>query len=105
MKQISEKTLRSLALADKSDVARWTEWETADWIKENSEWIAKIEISKTVDKTLFGEWPKGWKAEAKRAGRERAEKALIEKFTRDNVKVLDGAFWLNNYHLIDQLSR
>ena len=53
MKQVTTKQLESLALADKAEVARWTEYSVSDWIVENARFIGMIETKK-ADKTLFG---------------------------------------------------
>lgn len=102
MKQISQKQLETLALADKAEVARWEEYVAMDWVAANSKYIVWIETKK-ADKTLFGEWPKGWKAEMKRAAKERARFDLIAKFKRQNILEMDGVLWLNNIELINQL--
>lgn len=103
MKQITTKQLETLALADPREVERWTEYSAADWIKENAHHIAAIESGRT-SKTLFGEWPKGWRAEMKRAAKEKAKADLIARFKRQNIMEMDGALWLNNYQLIQQLA-
>lgn len=104
MKQITTKQLETLALADKAEVARWEEYSIRDWIVENAQFIGWIETKK-ADKTLFGEWPKGWKAEMKRAAKEKARLDLIAKFKRQNILEMDGALWLNNLDLINQISK
>ena len=104
MKQITTKQLESLALADKAEVARWTEYSVSDWIVENARFIGMIETGK-ADKTLFGEWPKGWKVEMKRAAKEKARLDLIAKFKRQHILEMDGALWLNNWELINQLEK
>jgi hypothetical protein len=102
MKQITTKQLQSLALADKAEVKRWTEYSITDWIAANAQHIGWIETGR-ADKTLFGEWPKGWKAEMKRASAEKARLDLIEKFKRQHILEMDGALWLNNWELINEL--
>jgi hypothetical protein len=103
MKQITQKQLEALALADPREVETWTEYSASDWIKENAHHIAAIESGRT-SKTLFGEWPKGWKAEMKRAAKEKAKADLIARFKRQNIMEMDGALWLNNHQLIQQLA-
>lgn len=103
MKQITRKQLEALALADPREVERWTEYSASDWIKENAHHIASIEFSGN-SKTLFGEWPKGWRAEMKRAAKEKAKADLIARFKRHNIMEMDGALWLNNFQLIQQLA-
>lgn len=103
MKQITTKQLETLALADPREVELWTEYSAADWIKENARHIAAIETGRT-SKTLFGEWSKGWRAEMKRAAKEKAKADLIARFKRQNIMDMDGALWLNNFQLIQQLA-
>lgn len=103
MKQITTKQLETLALADKAEVARWEEYSANDWLKENSKHVVWIETKK-ADKTLFGEWSKGWKVEMRRAAKEKARLDLIAKFKRQHVLEMDGALWLNNWELITSLS-
>jgi hypothetical protein len=95
MKQISKRELRSLALRDAEWLRVKTEWAAADWLAENAAEVSKIELGAN-HKTLFGEWPKGWKAEMKRAAKEMAETAIIDAYRRDNIFELDGALWLRD---------
>ena len=103
MKQITVKQLEKLALADTREIERWTEYSAIDWIKDNAQHITWIETGK-ADKTLFGEWPKGWKAEMKRAAKEKAKSDLIDKFKRHHIMEMDGALWLNSWEHIQKLA-
>jgi hypothetical protein len=76
----------------------------ADWIRDNARYIADIETRRT-ERTLYGEWSKGWKAEMLRASKENAKSLLIERFLRDECKQLDGAIWLGNIQIIEQMER
>lgn len=104
MKQITQKQLEALALADPREVETWTEYSASDWIKENAHRIAAIELGK-ADKTYFGEWPKGWKSHMKHDAKEKAKADLIARFKRRHIMEMDGALWLCNLELIDQLSK
>jgi hypothetical protein len=104
MKQITRNQLEKMALADKREVERWTEYSAADWLKENARHVAGIETGR-MDKTLYGEWPKGWKAEMKRAASEKARADLIERFRREHVFELDGALWLRSMDLIEAMKK
>ena len=75
-----------------------------DWIIANARFIADIE-TKRSDKTLFGEWPKGWKAQMLKDSAEAAKDALLSRFLRDECTQLDGAIWLGNWQLIQELER
>lgn len=103
MKQISMKQVEQLALSGDR-----LEFEIrccqTEWIQQNARSIAEIE-TKRRDKTNFGEFPKGWKAEMLRASKDRAKKELVDRFIRDNCKVLDGAIWLGSWQHIEELER
>ena len=103
MKQITHKQMEALALADPREVKRWTEYAAADWINENARHLAAIAFG-SVTKTFFGQWPKGWQAEMKRAAKEKAKADLIAKFKRQSIMELDGALWLNDHQLIQKIA-
>lgn len=104
MKQITAAQAKSLALSNKQRLSDEIKYCQSDWIRDNSRFVADIE-TKRSDKTLYGEWPKGWKSEMLRASKEIAEKNLIDRFLRDECKLLDGAIWLGNWDLIQQMER
>ena len=104
MKQISPELAAKLATANKGQLAQETRWAREDWIKENARYIAAIE-SKEWDKTLGGEWPKGWRAEMKKEAAAVAAKSMLDRFLRDECKLLDGAIWLGNWQMIQQLEK
>lgn len=104
MKQISESTAKKIATSNKSRLEDEIKYCQADWIKENARYIADIECGR-VDKTIYGEWPKGWKREMRRAAIEMATRALVERFLRDECKQLDGAIWLGNMQMIEDLEK
>lgn len=103
MKQITRKQAEKLALS--SDRFEF-EFQCcqAEWIQQNARAIADIE-TKRRDKTNFGEFPKGWKAEMLRASKERAIREIVERFIREHCKVLDGAIWLGSWQHIQELER
>jgi len=104
MKQISMETARKLALQNELKLRLEIEYEQDGWISTNSKYIADIE-TKRCDKTLFGEWPKGWKAQMLKDSSEAAKAALLSRFLRDECKLLDGAIWLGNWQMIQELER
>lgn len=104
MKQITATQAKALALSNEMRLRDETRYCQADWIRENASRIADIE-AKRSDKTLYGEWPKGWKSEMLRTSKETAEKNLLDRFLRDECKLLDGAIWLGNWDLIQQMER
>ena len=99
MKQITIKQAESLAHGNPVRLAAEIRWEQMRWIETNARYIADIE-TKRADKTLFGDWPKGWRCEMIRAANENARKSLLERFLRDECKLLDGAIWLGNWEII-----
>ena len=104
MKQISPKTAEKLALQDETKLKYEMQYEQHDWIVKNAKYIADIE-TKRCDKTLFGEWPKGWKAQMLKDSSEAAKSALLSRFLRDECELLDGAIWLGNWQMIQELER
>lgn len=102
MKQITLKQAESLAFADKGELEREVRYCQGDWLRDNARYVAGIE-SRYYDKTLAGEWPKGWKAEMNRAANEKARADILARFLRDHCKQLDGAIWLGSWHLIEQM--
>lgn len=104
MKQISMKQAQELATREAYKLKTEIEYCQADWISENSRTIADIELKRT-NKTYYGEWPKGWKHEMKRAAIEKAKQDLLSRFLRDECKQLDGAIWLGNWQLIQELEK
>lgn len=102
MKQITLKQAEALATRNDSRLKAEIEYCQADWISENSRVIADIECRRT-HKTYWGEWPKGWKHEMRRAATEKARQDLIKRFLRDECKQLDGAIWLGNWQMIQEL--
>ena len=75
-----------------------------EWVEANARYIADIE-TKRADKTLYGEWPKGWRSEMLRASKEKAKSDIVSRFLRDECKQLDGAIWLGNWQMIKELER
>jgi hypothetical protein len=104
MKQITSKQAENLALKDEIKLKYEIKYSQHDWIIENASYIADIE-TKRSDKTLFGEWPKGWKAQMVKDSAEAAKAALLSRFLRDECKLLDGAIWLGNWQMIQDLER
>lgn len=104
MKQISLKQAQELATRDAYKLKAEIEYCQSEWISENSQTIADIELKRT-DKTYWGEWLKGWKHEMKRAAIEKAKQDLLSRFLRDECKQLDGAIWLGNWQLIQELEK
>lgn len=103
MKQISMKQVEQLAMSgDRLEIE--TRCCQTEWIQENARIIAEIE-TKRRDKTGFGEFPKGWKAEMLRASKDRAKRLIVDRFIRDNCKVIDGAIWLGSWQHIQELER
>jgi len=102
MKQITLKQAEKLSLRNnlKSEI----EYCQIDWIKENARHIAMIETKK-ADKTLYGEWPKGWRHEMKIQSEKQARQDLLARFLRDECKQIDGAIWLGNWQIIQELER
>jgi hypothetical protein len=41
----------------------------------------------------------------KEVAKQMAKKALLERFLRDECKLLDGAIWLGNWEMIQQLEK
>ena len=103
MKQITIKQAESLAFAGGS-----LEYETklcqGDWIRVNADRIADIEM-KRCDKTLWGTFPNGWKKQMVKGAKMMAKKNLLERFLRDECEQLDGAIWLGNITMIEQIER
>ena len=104
MKQISLEQAQQLATREIYKLKVEIEYCQADWISENSRVIADIECKRT-NKTYWGEWPKGWKNEMKRAANEKARRDLLNRFLRDECRQLDGAIWLNNWQLITEIEQ
>lgn len=101
MKQITRKQAEELACANNA-LRLEIEYCQADWIKDNARVIADIECKRT-DKTFFGNWPKGWKATMKAESAERSLRDLTERFLKRECKELDGAIWLGNWQMIQNL--
>jgi len=101
MKQITIKQAEDLACQN-GDLRLEIECCQTDWIKDNARVIADIEYRR-VDKTYFGNWPKGWKHQMKAESAERALHDLTERFLRRECKELDGAIWLGNWQMIQNL--
>jgi hypothetical protein len=104
MKQITLEQAAKLATGNKARVKSETYYCQEDWVRANAPYIAAIETGRH-DRTLCGEWPKGWKAEMKEVAKQMAKKALLERFLRDECKLLDGAIWLGNWEIIQQLEK
>ncbi len=104
MKQITPKQALELATSNKSRLKSEIYYCQEDWIRGNATYIAAIECGR-YDRTLCGEWPKGWKAEMKKEAKVMAEKALLDRFLRDECKTLDGVIWLGNWEMIQQLEK
>jgi len=103
MKQISTSQAKKLAFAAVYKLESEIKYCQSDWIKENSRHIADIECGRT-DKTLYGTWPKGWKAAMKAEAKTRAEEVVLREFIRDECKYLDGIIWLANLTLIERMA-
>jgi len=102
MKQISTKTAQTLAdreLHIKSEI-RFCQ---SDWIKFNADRIADIECGR-ADKTYYGEYPKGWKVAMKADATTAAQGRTLRQFLETRCTVIDGAIWLNDWQLINQLA-
>ena len=103
MKQITKQQAESLAFANGA-----LEYETklcqGDWIRKNADRIADIE-TKRCDKTLWGTFPDGWKKQMAKGAKMMAKENLLERFLRDECKQLDGAIWLGNITMIEQMER
>jgi hypothetical protein len=104
MKQITLKQAEALALADEYRLRYETQYCQEDWIKANARYIADIEM-KRCDKTAYGQFPKGWKAEMKRAATEKSRADILARFLRDECKQLNGAIWLGNWQMIQEMER
>lgn len=104
MKQISLSQAEKLATADSRALRDEVRYCQADWIRANANLIADIE-SKRASKDLYGEWPKGWRAEMKKQAVAMAKKSLLERFLRNECKQLDGAIWLGNFQMICAIER
>ena len=104
MKQITMEQAIKLATANEKRVAQELRWAREDWVKENARYIAAIEC-REWDRTLGGEWPKGWRYEMKKEARAKASRQLLDKFLREECKLLDGAIWLGNWEIIQQLEK
>ena len=102
MKQITTKQAQDLACTDPYVVAIEIQYCQADWIRDNSRHIADIECKRT-DKTFYGTWPKGWKFAMKSESEKRAKSDLLDRFLNRECFQLDGAIWLGNFQLINQL--
>jgi len=104
MKQITLSQAKSIAFADQYRMSLETRYCQEDWIKANARYIADIEL-KRCDKTAYGQFPKGWKAEMKRASLEKAKSDILSRFLRDQCKQLDGAIWLGNWQMINEIEK
>lgn len=104
MKQITTKQAESLAFADAYALKTEIEYCQADWIRDNARHIADIETKRT-DKTLYGTWPKGWKAAMKAESEKCAKSDLLARFLKRECFQLDGAIWLGNFQLITKLEQ
>ena len=102
MTQITLEQAEKLAI--KNNLKSEIEYCQIDWIKENARHIAMIETKK-ADKTLYGDWPKGWRHEMKVQSEKRARQDLLARFLRDECKEIDGAIWLGNWQIIQELER
>jgi hypothetical protein len=102
MKQISQATAEKLAARNKSDVTTETRYAIEDWLTTNARYIADIETGR-ANKTLYGDWPKGWKTQMLSDAKTTAKSRLVERFIRDHCKVLDGVIWLGDWQLITEL--
>ena len=102
MKQISQATAERLATRKKSDVTTETRYAIEDWLTANARYVADIETGR-ANKTLYGDWPKGWKAQMLSDAKTTAKARLVERFIWDHCKVLDGVIWLGDWQLIIEL--
>ena len=102
MKQISRKAAEALALknAARGALAREEEFFASQWLKENARHVAAIETGR-VDKTFFGEFPKGWRAAMKADAKTKAREYIVESFIREKCASIDDALWLNDWQLIE----
>ena len=104
MKQISMELATKLATENQHRVKDEIRYQREDWIKSNARYIAAIE-SREWDKTLGGEWPKGWRAEMKEQAKIMAHKSLLDRFLCNHCKLLDGAIWLADWEIIQRLEQ
>jgi hypothetical protein len=102
MQQISYEKARQIALSDKKKVRYYVRYFEADWLKEQALNVADIEC-KRMNKTFFGEWPKGWKAEMKRWAMEATENHFVRRWIQDHCREIDGALWVASWQEICKL--
>jgi hypothetical protein len=102
MKQINHAQVLKLATENKMRLNDEIKYCQAEWIRDNARHIADIE-TKRADKTLYGEWPKGWRKEMLVASIRAAKSNLVERFLRDECKQLNGVIWLANWQIINQI--
>lgn len=102
MKQITQVQAESLAFANESKLRWEIQYCQEDWIRENARYIADIEC-KRADKTLYGQWPKGWKAQMVKDSAESAKANLLAAFLRDECRLIDEAIWLGNWQMIQKI--
>lgn len=94
MKQISFSEISKLALESKSNLAQEIKYCQEDWIKAKAVTIAGI-LTMRIDKTFYGEWPKGWKAQMKKEAEAQAKQNLISRFIETNCRMIDKVWWLS----------
>lgn len=104
MKEISSETAMKLATADKAKVKQEIEFKTADWIRENANYIAAIEC-KNVDKTYCGLYPDGWRKKMKAKVPDQARHDLMHRFIQRHCQIIDGVIWLADLKMIEDLER
>ena len=102
MKQINLKQATEMALAPAGRLADEIKYCQGDWIQAHARQIADIECKRS-DKTYFGHWPKGWKAEMKADAKVNAEENLLKRFLRDECIQIDGAYWLTSITMIESM--
>ncbi len=103
MKQLTQKQILELATKDSARLKTEIRYCMSDWLKANAAKVVSIEAGYT-NKTHFGEFPKGWKSEMKRWAKEDAVRILTEAFIKDKCFVLDGATWLGDWQMINEIA-
>jgi hypothetical protein len=104
MKQITTKQAQDFSCTDPYVVKIEIKVCQANWIRENARHIADIE-AKRCDKTFYGTYPKGWRHAMKSESEKQAKDILLKQVLNQECVQLDGAIWLNNMQLINQLEK
>jgi hypothetical protein len=102
MKQITIKQATEMALAPPYRLSDEIKCCQADWIQAHARKIAEVECGR-IDKTYFGEWPRGWKSMMKAEAKVNAEQNLLRRFLVDECVLIDGAYWLTSITMIESM--